>query len=70
MRAGGGVGAMQRVIADPDPAVVRIAGFVPLPALPICLTVPEPLRHNPRIRLELDRLSGAFAALDPARGIG
>jgi DNA-binding transcriptional LysR family regulator len=70
VRAGCGVGAMQRVVGDHDPAVVRIADFVPLPALPVWLTTPEPLRHNPRIRLVLDHLAKAFAALDPARVIG
>lgn len=70
VRAGCGVGAMQRVIADADPMVVRIADFVALPSLPVWLTVPEPLRHTPRIRRVLDHLAAAFHALDPARGIG
>lgn len=70
VRAGCGVGVMQRVIGDADPSVVRIADFVPLPALPEWLTVPEPLRQKPRVRRVLDHLGQAFAALDPARGIG
>ena len=70
VRAGCGVGAMQRVVGDADPSVVRIADFVPLPSLPVWLTVPDPLRQNPRVRRVLDHLAAAFAALDPARGIG
>jgi DNA-binding transcriptional LysR family regulator len=70
VRAGCGVGAMQRVVADADPLVTRIADFVPLPRLPVWLTVPEPLRHTPRVRRVLDHLAAAFRALDPAQGIG
>ncbi|WP_138467710.1 LysR family transcriptional regulator [Poseidonocella sp. HB161398] len=47
--AGGGVGGFQRVIADADPRVERIAAFVDLPALPVWLVVPEALRQVPRI---------------------
>ncbi len=60
VRAGCGVGAMQRVVGDADAAVVRIADFVPIPTLPVWLTVPEPLRHNPRVRRVLDHLADAF----------
>lgn len=70
VRAGCGVGAMQRVIGDADPTVMRIGDFLALPALPVWLTVPEPLRHNPRVRRVLDHLADRLAALDPARGSG
>ncbi len=69
-RAGCGIVAMQRVIGDADPYMARIADFLPLPALPVWLTVPEPLRHNPRIRRVLSYLAQRFGALDPARTIG
>jgi DNA-binding transcriptional LysR family regulator len=49
VRAGGGVGGMQRAVGDADPSVERIAEFIALPALPVWLVVPETLRHVPRI---------------------
>ena len=63
VRAGCGVGAMQCVIADADPAVERIALFLQMPSLPIWLTAPEALRQNPRIRRVLDHLTAQFRAL-------
>lgn len=71
VRAGCGVGAMQTRIADADPAVERVAPFVELPPMPVWLTVAEPLRASPRIRLVLDALAqGLRAPLDPAAAIG
>lgn len=49
VRAGGGVGGMQRAVGDADPGVERIADFVTLPALPVWLVVPTALRQVPRI---------------------
>lgn len=49
VRAGCGVGGFQCALADADPAVERIAPFIRLPALPVWLVVPEPLREVPRI---------------------
>lgn len=49
VRAGCGVGGFQRVLADRDPLVERIAPFIRLPSLPVWLVVPEALRHVPRI---------------------
>ena len=63
VRAGLGIGGMQRLIGDEDPAVARVAPFVPLPALPVWLTAPEALRQTPRIRAVLDHLARAFRAL-------
>ena len=62
VRAGCGVGATQCGIGDADPLVERCATFVPLPDLPVWLTVPEPLRHTPRIRRVMDHLAEAFRA--------
>jgi hypothetical protein len=47
VRAGCGMGGMQRLIADADSTVERIAPFISLPALPVWLTAPEALRHSP-----------------------
>jgi len=63
VRAGLGVGGMQRIIGDADPQVARVAPFIQLPALPVWLTAPEALRQTPRIRAVLDHLATAFRAL-------
>lgn len=69
VRAGCGVGGMQRLIADADPGVERIASFVPLPSLPVWLTAPEALRQSPRIRRVFDHLARNFpAAAPPSQG--
>ena len=60
---------MQRLIADADPGVERIASFVPLPSLPVWLTAPEALRQSPRIRRVFDHLARNFpAAVPPSQG--
>lgn len=63
VRAGLGIGGMQCLVGDADPAVTRIAPFIAMPALPIWLTAPEALRQTPRIRAVLDHLARAFRAL-------
>lgn len=63
VRAGLGVGGMQCLIGDADPSVIRVAPFVPMPALPVWLTAPEALRQTPRIRAVLDHLAQSFRAL-------
>ena len=63
VRAGCGIGGMQTMIADADPTVVRVAPFIPLPALPVWLTAAEALRQTPRIRRVFDHLSHSFRAL-------
>lgn len=63
VRAGCGVGAMQRSIGDADATMERIADFVPIPPLEVWLTAPEALRQNPRIRRVLDHLAAGFKAL-------
>lgn len=63
VRAGLGIGGMQSMVGDADPAVTRIAPFIPMPALPVWLTAPEALRQTPRIRAVLDHLAMAFRAL-------
>lgn len=72
VRAGCGIGGMQRHIADADPLVTRVAPFILLPPLPVWLTAPEALRQSPRIRRVFDHLAVSFRALnlDPALPIG
>ncbi|WP_343080583.1 LysR family transcriptional regulator [Ostreiculturibacter nitratireducens] len=62
VRAGCGVGGMQRLIADPDPKLERLP-LIDLPPLPVWLTAPEALRRTPRIRRVFDFLSQAFKSL-------
>lgn len=63
VRAGCGIGGGQRIYADLDPAVERVATFLPLPALPVWLTAPEALRQNARVRRVMDHLAQEFRAL-------
>ena len=63
VRAGCGLGGMQRIVGDADPAVERVAPWLELPSLPVWLAMPEPLRNNPRIRRVRDFLAAEFAAL-------
>lgn len=60
VRAGLGIGGMQRVIGDADPLVVPVLPDVTLPALPVWLTAHQALRDTPRIRLVFDHLKAAF----------
>lgn len=61
--AGCGVGGFQRVIADADPRVERIAGFVRLPVLPVWLVVPEALRQVPRVARVRQALAAEMARI-------
>lgn len=61
VRAGAGIGAMQREIGDNDPAVYPIAPFVYLPSLPLWITAPQALLAAPRMRLVFDHLAEALA---------
>ena len=63
VRAGCGLGGMQCLIGDADPAVSRAAPFLPLPDLPLWLAAPQALRQTPRIRRVFDFLTAAFRAL-------
>ncbi len=65
VRAGCGIGGGQRIYGDADPALERVADFLPLPALPIWLTAPEALRQNARVRRVMEHLAAEFRALKP-----
>ncbi len=59
--AGAGIGAMQRAVGDAELAVVPIAPFVYLPALPLWITAPQALLAAPRMRFVFDHLATALA---------
>jgi len=61
--AGCGVGAMQQVIGDADPAVVRLAVQVNLPPLPIWLAAHEALHKTPRVKRVWDHLATQLGAI-------
>jgi DNA-binding transcriptional LysR family regulator len=63
VRAGLGIGGMQRVIGNADPLVTPVLQDVTLPALPVWLTAHSALREVPRIRLVFDHLRAGFRAL-------
>ncbi len=60
VRAGCGIGGMQAMIGEAEPGVERVLPGLELPTLPVWLTTPTALRHNPRIRLVWDRLAEAL----------
>ncbi len=62
MRAGCGLGGLQRAIGDSDPGLERLTLLPDLPSLPVWLTAAPHLRQSPRLRRVLDALAAAFAA--------
>lgn len=58
--AGVGIGAMQRAVGDSEPAVIPIAPFVYLPALPLWITAPQALLAAPRMRFVFDHLAAGL----------
>lgn len=63
VRAGCGIGGMQCVVGDGDPAVVRILPDLALPPLPMWLAMPDSLRRNTRVRRVWDALGDSLHAL-------
>lgn len=61
VRAGCGIGGMQLAVAQRDARVTRVLPSLDLPALPVWLVTPEPLRRNPRIRRVWEFLARALA---------
>ncbi|WP_040671400.1 LysR family transcriptional regulator [Rhodobacter ferrooxidans] len=66
VRAGGGIGGMQRNIGDADPLVEPLDGIVTLPALPLWLAAAPALRSAPRLRRVWDFLTNALENLPAA----
>ncbi|MGB8815383.1 MAG: LysR family transcriptional regulator [Paracoccaceae bacterium] len=62
VRAGCGIGGMQRLIGDADPTVEPL-DIVPLPHLPLWLAAAPALRHAPRLRRVWDFLGSALESL-------
>ncbi|MCB1347756.1 MAG: LysR family transcriptional regulator [Maritimibacter sp.] len=62
VRAGGGVGIMQRAIGDPDPRLERLMPELPLPSLPVWLTAHEEVRRVPRVARVWEALVAGFEA--------
>lgn len=56
VRAGCGAGILQDTIAAQMPELQRVLPDVPLPSLPLWLTVPAALRDTPRVRFVWSRL--------------
>lgn len=55
-RAGCGIAINQRTIGLADPTMTPVLPDVPLPSLPLWLTMPHALRHTPRVRRVFDYL--------------
>jgi DNA-binding transcriptional LysR family regulator len=62
VRAGCGLGGLQRAIGDSDPGLERLTLLPDLPSLPVWLTAAPHLRQSPRLRRVWDALATAFAA--------
>jgi len=63
VRAGLGIGGMQRAIGDIDPLVTRLDGLIDLPALPLWLAAAPSLRRTPRIARVWDFLGETLTPL-------
>ena len=67
--AGAGIGAIHCAVGDAEPAVIPIAPFVYLPALPLWIAAPQALLAAPRMRFVFDHLAAGLAKrpdpLDP-----
>lgn len=62
IRAGCGIGALQRQIGDDDPRLEALDHLLTLPSLPVWLTAAPKLRQSPRLRRVWDMLADAFSA--------
>ncbi len=62
VRAGCGLGGLQRAIGDSDPGLERLTLVPDLPSLPVWLTAAPRLRQSPRLRRVWDMLATAFPA--------
>jgi DNA-binding transcriptional LysR family regulator len=63
VRAGAGIGAMQRAIGDADPAVLRVLPDTELQPMPCWLAAHEELRGSRRVRVVFDFLAERLRAL-------
>ena len=66
IKAGCGLGFVQRTVGDVEPLVERVLPQIPLPTLPLWLAAHEAVRHTPRIRRVWDALAeGLLAHVGP-----
>lgn len=63
VRAGGGIGFGQAMIARTDPNMVEIDLGVDIPGLPVWLTAHHGLRHTPKVRVVWDHLRAGLAKI-------
>lgn len=63
VRAGAGLGAMQRVVGDADPAVLRVLPHAEMPPMPCWLAAHEELRTSRRVRVVFDFLAERLRAI-------
>jgi len=69
VRAGAGLGFLQRSLGLRDPELVEIDLGIALPTLPVWLTAHEAMRRTPRIRRVWDMLAESLGpAMDLSRG--
>lgn len=69
VRAGAGLGFLQRSLGLRDPELVEIDLGITLPTLPVWLTAHEAMRRTPRIRRVWDMLAESLGpAMDLSRG--
>ncbi|WP_235912922.1 LysR family transcriptional regulator [Oceanomicrobium pacificus] len=61
VRAGCGIGACQSGVAMRTDGIEQVLPELVIPPLPVWLTLPEPLRHVPRIRAVADALADGLA---------
>ncbi len=66
LRAGCGIGVGQQFIAAQHPEVRQVLPDITIPPLEVWLSVPEALRHTPRVRKTFDLLSERLAAVTGA----
>ncbi len=67
VRAGAGIGAMQTILGDADPALEKLHVAIPIPPMQVWLTAPEILRHNPRMRRVFDLLTAELMLVTDAK---
>lgn len=69
VRAGAGIGFLQRSLGLRDPDLVEVDFGVALPTLPVWLTAHEAMRRTPRVRRVWDLLAAALGpAMELSRG--
>lgn len=66
LKAGCGIGVGQQFIAAQCPGIQQVLPDIEIPPLEVWLSLPEALRHTPRVRKTFDLLSERLAAITDA----